>query len=234
MLNLGDGILRNEHQIARPQGGNFAQTLFSEHLLYVEDARLHPIIIYMAEEHDLRMLRLMSESARDLHGLDDRSVRAQFVFPGMSHLSAGNKVRMLELLECHGHLRVVEISAVRLSDGYLKLVKRQPVGGHGACILQKDITIGLDDKDLIELGRQGKAEGDYIASVEPVERTASSKLEVSHAVRLPRFCSRRSIAPRAGPGLAGLGRLYAMYQDLSFYLVLGDDGHAKLRYQQAN
>jgi hypothetical protein len=79
---------------------------------------------------------------------------------------------MLELLECHGHLRVVEISAVCLSDGYLKLVKRQPVGGHCACILQKDITIGLNDKDLIEFGRQGEAEGDDVASIEPVKRTA--------------------------------------------------------------
>ena len=106
----------------RAQSRNFGQTLFSQHFLDVENAGLHLIIAYVAEQHDLRMLRFMGKSARDLHRFNDRSICSQ------SNLQDVLPRRRLQVDArtpgVHGHLGIVKISAVCLPDGYLKFVKR--------------------------------------------------------------------------------------------------------------
>ena len=136
-LDLRDGILGNKYQIARTQLRGFAQAFFLQHLLQIENPRFHQIVVHMAEQKHLRMLRLVRKPARNLHRLNDARIGAQLVLAGPSYLSARHKIRMLKLFQRHRHLRIVQISRVRPTHRQSKLLQRQPLGEHRPAHLSK-------------------------------------------------------------------------------------------------
>ncbi len=126
----------------------------------------------------------------------------------MSHLSARHKIRMLELLQRHRHLRIVQIPGVGLPHRQTELLHRQSLREHRARIFQGHIPIRLYGEDLIEFRRKRETQRHYVTSRQPVKRTAiPSEPGVSHAVRFSGFCGRHSCAPRPSPGLTGRRRL---------------------------
>ncbi len=127
------------------------------------------------------------------------------MFSSAANLAARREVGKLELLQGHGHLRVMQVSRVSVQHRHAELLQCQSLGECGSGIRLSDVSIRLNREGLIEFWRRWNARP-YMAAVEPVSRTAipSEFLEVSRAVRCPRFCGRCALASRACPGLAGL------------------------------
>src|SRR5690242_3470343 len=81
--NLGNTILWNENHVPRLQMNILGQSFMVQHLLYVDDFRLCPILRYSPEQEHLRMLRLFGEAPRLCESLHQSYVSAHFVLARM-------------------------------------------------------------------------------------------------------------------------------------------------------
>src|SRR5690349_4330171 len=106
--NLGDIILRNKNHVARLQMNILGQSLVVQHLLYVDDLRLCPILRYPAEKEHLRVLRFFGESSRLRESLHQSHVSAHLVLARMPNHSSGCEKWLFEILQLHRNDRIVQ------------------------------------------------------------------------------------------------------------------------------
>src|SRR3954447_14067155 len=173
------------------------QVMRIQHLLYVQNSRLHPFVGNSAEQYHFRMLSLLRESSSQSHAFCDGSVASQFVFARMGHGPGSNEVRLLELFKRDGDLRIMQRWGVCLANLVSQLGHGKP--GDVQLILpsQRDKTIGLDAESLVELSSKIKLDVNHVTLSKPVKRTAVPHLVWTRCtIRYSGFRGRR--CPSAG------------------------------------
>lgn len=81
------------------------------------------------------------------------------MFSSAANLAARREVGKLELLQGHGHLRVMQVSRVSVQHRHAELLQCQSLGECGSGIRLSDVSIRLNREGLIEFWRRGGTQG---------------------------------------------------------------------------